>query len=169
MAVESAEPPLELPNTFHLKGRRLGVDKDEKLLLTLSRGTEADPWGFSLVGARDVLEQGGFWSGVVTTRHQTGVWLAVQRVREETAAGESGLRKGDLITRINGRIVFHLTAEDIQRLIANSGTSLFLDIERNRTKHSLYNTGLHQYSFNFLCRDMHADRVVGEYSRNPRW
>ena len=40
-----------------VQGRRLGVDKDEKLLLTLSRGTEADPWGFSLVGARDILEQ----------------------------------------------------------------------------------------------------------------
>jgi hypothetical protein len=30
--------------------------------------------------------------------------------------------------RINGRIVFHLEAIEIQRLIANSGTTLYLDI-----------------------------------------
>ena len=30
--------------------------------------------------------------------------------------------------RINGRIVFHLEPAEIQRLIANSGTTLFLDI-----------------------------------------
>ena len=33
-------------------------------------------------------------------------------------------------------------------------------LERNRTKSSLYNCGLHQYSFNFLCRDVHADRYI---------
>jgi hypothetical protein len=33
-----------------------------------------------------------------------------------------------LYCRINGRIVFHLEATEIQRLIANSGTTLYLDI-----------------------------------------
>ena len=54
--------PILNANAFHdnlrlAQGRRPGVDKDEKLLLTLTRGAETDPWGFSLVGARDILEQ----------------------------------------------------------------------------------------------------------------
>ena len=32
------------------------------------------------------------------------------------------------VFRINGRIVFHLEAEDIQRIIAGSGTTLYLDV-----------------------------------------
>jgi hypothetical protein len=36
----------------------------------------------------------------------------------------------DFISRINGRIVFHLNMKDVERLIENSGDTLLLDIER---------------------------------------
>ena len=67
-----------------------------------------------------------------------GLWLSVASVREETPAGNSGLRSKDLVTRwnilslfttwlstpktrINGRIVFHLDPADVARLIRQSG------------------------------------------------
>jgi len=74
----------------------------------------------------------------------------VGSVREETPAGKSGLRSRDLVTRINGRIVFHLDPADVARLIRQSGTSLYLDVERVPSKDLLYNNGLHQFSYNFL-------------------
>ena len=40
--------------------------------------------------------------------------------------------------RINGRIVFHLDAEDIQRLIATSGTVLYLDIGKEGLSQSAH-------------------------------
>jgi hypothetical protein len=146
-----------LTTTHRKKGPLTGVTDDKKLLLTLSRSSEFEPWGFSAIGAKDIFEQGGFWSGVNTRRHEKGVWFSVQMVRDETPSSEAGLKPHDLITRINGRIVFHLEAEDIQRLISHSGKTLYLDIERNLTKSWLYNRGMHQYSFNFLCKDIHAD------------
>ena len=125
----------------------------EKLYLTLTRDSPTSGWGFSLAGGQDILEQGGFWSGVVTTRHQRGLWLSVGSVREESPANTGGLKKNDFVSRINGRIVFHLAPEDVQRLIKNSGTVLYLDIERNNAKNLLYNNGLHQYSYNFLLSE----------------
>ncbi|XP_023322197.1 uncharacterized protein LOC111696722 [Eurytemora carolleeae] len=142
--------------------------KDERLLLTLTRDTEDDPWGFSAVGSKDILEQSGFWSGIITARHQQGLWIAARSIRRESAAEVSGLKENDLITRINGRIVFHLTPDDVQRLIVKSGCTLYLDIERNVTKSRLYNSGLHQFSFNFLYNDIHKHRV-GDYEKSPRW
>ena len=60
-------------------------------------------------------------SGVVVGRHEKGLWLNVASVRDETAAKKSGMKSGDFITSINGRIVFHLSPPDISRLIRNSG------------------------------------------------
>ena len=86
-------------------------------------------------------------------RHEKGMWLNVASVRDDTAAKTSGLRSGDFITSINGRIVFHLSPEDVSRLIRNSGNTLYLDIERNSSKNLLYCNGLHQFSYNFLYDD----------------
>ena len=51
-------------------------------------------------------------------------------MRPDTAAAEAGLQANDLISRINGRIVFHLNMKDVERLIETSGETLLLDIER---------------------------------------
>jgi len=130
-----------------------GSDPRGRHLLTLVRDTEDTAWGFSLMGGREVLEHGGFWSGVATRRGEKGLWLSVSSVREETAAGKSGLKQRDLVTRINGRIVFHLEPGDVARLVRQSGTSLYLDVERVPSKDLLYNNGLHQFSYNFLYED----------------
>jgi len=134
------------------KGRAWSKEAEDKgrHLLTLEREGGDAAWGFSLVGGREVLENGGFWSGVATRRREEGLWLSVASVREETPAGKSGLRSRDLVTRINGRIVFHLDPADVARLIRQSGTSLYLDVERVPSKDLLYNNGLHQFSYNFL-------------------
>ena len=92
-----------------------------------SRGRERVlPGGFLSLGAErssqcerkpesfQVLENGGFWSGVATRRREEveivpsdknslsqGLWLSVASVREETPAGNSGLRSKDLVTRWN--------------------------------------------------------------------
>ena len=60
-------------------------------------------------------------AGVVVGSHEKGLWLNVASVRDETAAKKSGMKSGDFITSINGRIVFHLSPPDISRLIRNSG------------------------------------------------
>merc|ERR1719339_454807 len=57
------------------KGRAWSKEVEDKgrHLLTLEReGVEA-AWGFSLVGGREVLENGGFFSGVATKRREEGV------------------------------------------------------------------------------------------------
>jgi len=134
------------------KGRAWSKEAEDKgrHLLSLEREGESAAWGFSLLGGREVLENGGFWSGVATRRREEGLWLSVASVREETPAGSSGLRSKDLVTRINGRIVFHLDPADVARLIRQSGNSLYLDVERLPSKDLLYNNGLHQFSYNFL-------------------
>jgi len=134
------------------KGRAWSKEVEDKgrHLLTLEREGAEAAWGFSLVGGREVLENGGFSSGVATKRREEGLWLSVGSVREESPAGNSGLRSKDLVTRINGRIVFHLDPADVARLIRQSGTSLYLDVERIPSKDLLYNNGLHQFSYNFL-------------------
>ena len=102
------------------------------------------------------MENGGFWSGVVTRRHERGLWLNVGSVRDDTPANVAGIKRNDFVSRINGRIVFHMEPEDVQRLIQNSGTVLYLDIERNDMKNLLYNNGLHQFSYNFLFGENQA-------------
>ena len=39
------------------KGPLPGVTDDERLLLTLTRNSERESWGFSGIGAKDILEQ----------------------------------------------------------------------------------------------------------------
>ena len=59
--------------------------------------------------------------GVAVRRHERGLWLGVASAREDSASVRSGLKPGDFITSINGRIVFHLKPEEVSRLIKNSG------------------------------------------------
>ena len=55
----------------------------------------------------------------------------VRTVAPGSPAEAAGLRARDIVSRINGRLVFHLEhLADIERLIRDSGTQLFLDIER---------------------------------------
>ena len=135
----------------------------EKLYLTLNREDATAAWGFSLNGGSDILENGGFWSGVVTKRHERGLWLNVGNLREDTPASKGGLKKNDFISRINGRIVFHMKPEDVQRLIKNSGKVLYIDIERNDMKNLVYNNGLHQYSYNFLYAENSLNKTTFRY------
>merc|ERR1712079_289906 len=125
----------------------------EKYLLTLQRADSETAWGFSCSGGQDLEAWGGLMSGVCVKRHEKGLWLGVESVRDDAAAKKGGLMKGDFITAINGRIVFHMKPEDVSRLIRNSGKILYLDIERKNSKRLLYCNGLHQYSFNFLFED----------------
>ncbi len=57
-------------------------------------------------------------------------------MRSDSPASAAGLQPRDFVTRINGQIVFHLSAGDIERLIRDSGKTLLLDIERYLTVQS---------------------------------
>ena len=109
-------------------------------------------------------------AGVSVRRNERGLWLGVASARADSPALRAGLRSGDFITSINGRLVFHLKPEEVSRLIKTSGQvsvslgriltstrfcfqTLYLDVERNNSKRLLYCNGLHQYSFNFLFED----------------
>ena len=93
----------------------------EKLYLTLERSKEDTAWGFSCSGGRDLEQWGALMSGVAARRQEAGLWLSVASVRDDTPASQANLGPGDFISRINGRIVFHLLPEDVSRLIRNSG------------------------------------------------
>ena len=54
-------------------------------------------------------------------RHERGLWLGVASARGDSPALRAGLRSGDFITSINGRLVFHLQPEEVSRLIKTSG------------------------------------------------
>ena len=54
-------------------------------------------------------------------RNERGLWLGVASARADTPALRAGLRSGDFITSINGRLVFHLKPEEVSRLIKTSG------------------------------------------------
>ena len=54
-------------------------------------------------------------------RHERGLWLGVASARGDSPALGAGLRSGDFITSINGRLVFHLRPEEVSRLIKTSG------------------------------------------------
>ena len=49
------------------------------------------------------------------------MWLGVASARGDSPALGAGLRSGDFITSINGRLVFHLGPEEVSRLIKTSG------------------------------------------------
>ena len=62
----------------HRRGDLLGWDRAaKKLLPTLTRKSPAEAWGFSCVGGLEIMENGGRMSGIVTTRHERGLWLKV--------------------------------------------------------------------------------------------
>ena len=60
----------------------------------------------------------------------SGMWAKVNSIQSDSPAGRSGIRSHDFIKRINGRLVFHMTPAEVDRLINSSGNTLFLDIER---------------------------------------
>ncbi len=61
-------------------GALRGWDREPKRLWpTLQRNTIDAAWGFSLVGGIDYLETAGRYSGVVTRRNETGLWLKVRK------------------------------------------------------------------------------------------
>ena len=93
----------------------------EKLYLTLERSKEDTAWGFSASGGRDLEHWGALMAGVAARRQEPGLWVSVASVRDGSPASQASLRQGDFISRINGRIVFHLLPEDVSRLIRNSG------------------------------------------------
>ena len=68
-------------------------------------------------------------------------------------SSQAGLARNDFLTQVNGRHVSGLSPEELGRLVRTSGSVLYLDIERSESRSLLYNTGLHQYSYNFLYGD----------------
>jgi len=84
----------------------------------------------SLSVGGDVGEASAHWSGVATSRGDRGIWVKVASVRPGTSANAAGLRPGDFVARINGQIVFHLSIDDVDRIIRNSSGKLLLDLER---------------------------------------
>ena len=102
------------------RGER-GERGPHQLYLSLHRDSPDSAWGFSCSGGRDLEQWGAIMSGVAARRQEAGLWVSVVSVREDTPASKAGLRSGDFVSRINGRIVFHLLPEDVSRLIRNSG------------------------------------------------
>jgi len=140
-------------------GAIMGWDRSPKRLWpTLTRGEESVAWGFSIICGQDILESAGRWSGVATRRNERGLWLKVRTVRDDTPAAAAGLTDSDFITRINGRIVFHMSPQEAERLIKNSGTILYLDVERNPSRRLIYDDGKHQNVSNFLFTDHINDK-----------
>ena len=52
---------------------------------TLNRKSFEDGWGFSLIGGVDFEEAAGQYSGIVTRRGETGLWLKVSQTGEKMA------------------------------------------------------------------------------------
>jgi hypothetical protein len=62
------------------RGDLLGWDREpKKLWPTLTRKNASEPWGFSCVGGVEIMENGGRFSGIVTSRHERGLWLKVKK------------------------------------------------------------------------------------------
>ena len=65
----------------HKHGELQGWDRAaKKLLPTLTRKGPSEAWGFSCVGGVEIMENGGHFSGIVTTRHERGLWLKVIQI-----------------------------------------------------------------------------------------
>ena len=112
-------------------GAVLGWDRAPKHLFpTLTRHGEWEAWGMSIVCGQDILENAGRWSGVAVSRNERGMWAKVKSVREETPAAAAGLNVNDFILRINGRLVFQMTPKEFERMIAQTGSTLYFDTER---------------------------------------
>ncbi len=56
--------------------------------------------------------------------------MQICSVRSETPASAAGLRPRDFVTRINGQVVRDLQPKDVERIVRDSGLTLFLDVER---------------------------------------
>ena len=117
--------------SYRGNGAVLGWERAPKQLLpTLSRHGPSQAWGMTLVCGQDILESAGRWSGVAVHRNDRGMWVKVDKVRADTPASSAGLQINDFVQRINGRLVFHMKPEEVERLIKTSGNTLYLDIER---------------------------------------
>ena len=46
---------------------------------TLNRKSLEEGWGFSLIGGVDYLQAAGQFSGIVTRKGETGLWLKVSK------------------------------------------------------------------------------------------
>ena len=51
----------------------------KKLFPTLNRKSLEEGWGFSLIGGVDYLQAAGQFSGIVTRKGETGLWLKVSK------------------------------------------------------------------------------------------
>ena len=51
----------------------------KKLFPTLNRKSLEEGWGFSLIGGVDYLEAAGQFSGIVTRKGESGLWLKVRK------------------------------------------------------------------------------------------
>ena len=58
----------------------------KKLWPTLTRGSVEEAWGFSIIGGIDYMEAAGRFSGIVTKRGETGLWLKVNTLHKERVA-----------------------------------------------------------------------------------
>ena len=77
-------------------------------------------------------------AGVSVRRNERGLWLGVASARADSPALRAGLRSGDFITSINGRLVFHLKPEEVSRLIKTSGqVSVSLSAGEDNIKHEI--------------------------------
>ncbi|CAH1735981.1 unnamed protein product [Aphis gossypii] len=86
---------------------------------------EGPPWGFRMTGGKN-----------------TGSPLKIARVNNAGKAAKSGVREGFLIESINSASVDHLTSNEAQALIRNSGDTLTIGVyrqskssEKNDQKH----------------------------------
>ncbi len=100
------------PAEFTLENLRLcrghgairGWDRDtKKLWPTLSRSNEDEAWGFSVTVGGDIGDNTAGWSGIAARRHDKGIWIKVNSVRNESPASRAGIQTRDMITRINGQ------------------------------------------------------------------
>lgn len=59
-------------------GAILGWERAPKRLWpTLTRKSDSEAWGFSVICGQDILESAGRWSGINTRRNERGLWMKV--------------------------------------------------------------------------------------------
>jgi len=178
----AASKILDLPYTFSctsslgvpVNGAIQGWDRAAKHQLpTLTRSGDWEPWGLTVTcGEKDIMENGGRWSGIAVHRNQSGMWAKVNSIQSDSPAGRSGIRSHDFIKRINGRLVFHMTPAEVDRLINSSGNTLFLDIERNPSKRLVYDSGVNERTLQYLLPSSEDSTKRPGYQPNwtyPSW